>query len=178
MALVHAYKHSALQAEAASRYFLGLANEWAGEALRTMLPAQLILQEPGSPALNIRLWTFPGGRMQVRGMLGWIRQVHRQMEALARPGEKPMAHLPNLLNCPEPEASCYIELLGRACFTPDEEHLLNIGLRQGRTILLSSPKVMLVQLEEELVGLAVHGRGSWLVEGRTAPVEQPQGAGT
>lgn len=172
MALIYTFAPGASQAEAAGDYFMGLANDLADEALDNMVPKQLILQEPEGSNLNIRLWALPGRVIPVRRMLGWIRQIMRQMEDLARPHGKPMSHMPTLMTSPEPEATCFIEVLGRRCFTPFEEHLLTIGLRQGRTNLLSSPKVMMVRLEEELAGLAIHGRGSWLIEGRTTLLEQ------
>ncbi|MGB3868102.1 MAG: hypothetical protein WA937_01430 [Flavobacteriales bacterium] len=171
MALTYTFKPGGKQASEASDYFTSIATEQVEQSLGTMLPKQIMIEETRRPPLHLRVWSPRNAELQLRPMVPWLRQVIQKMCVISAPGVDPIRHMPTLLTCPE-SANCFIEVLGRASFTPVEQHLLTIGLRDGRTILLSTPRITLADLGDDLIGLAIHDVGSWLIEGNPMPMEQ------
>lgn len=170
MAYRYSFKQGKEQAQRANQYFQGIASEWIVDRSNELVPRQYILQESGWPDLHIRVWSTGHDSDSLRRMLPWIRRVQRKLNTLSAPGGNPRNILPALLKCQAPHASCFIEVLGRKFFTPDEEQVLTLGVEDGRLVLLSSPTIMLIELQQGLLGLTVHDRGSWLIEDRQAAV--------
>lgn len=170
MAYSYTFKQGKEQAQRANHYFQGIASEWIVDRSNELVPRQYILQESGWPDLHVRVWSTGHDGDSLRRMLPWIRRVQRKLGKLAAPGGDPRNILPGLLQSHVSHAWCFIEVLGRKFFTPDEEQVLTLGVENGRLVLLSSPTVMLIELQEGLLGLTVHERGSWLIEKKQAPV--------
>lgn len=172
MTLQQAYRPGAEQAKAAHRYFAAIAAEWVDNAMEAMHPMQLSVSTGTGMNMNIRLWSLQTDYDELRELLPWIRKVYRKMRKMGKPTADPMRNIPDLLICPVQEATCFVEVLGGASFTTAEKTLMSIGVRNGVTIFISVPNVMMVALEQDLFGLAVHQRGSWLIEMHRAQDEQ------
>ena len=165
MAITCNFKPGEEQALEAHAYFTEVAGEWVDRTLEEMVPRQLMVEESSRPTMYMRIWSRLNCQGQAQVLSQWLRVVQRRAKVLARHHVDPMIHLPTLMDCPVEGANCLVEVLGGTPFTPAEKNLLTVGLRNGRTVLVSSPKMILVELEDGLLGLAVYKRGSWLIEG-------------
>lgn len=161
MALHYDLRTGIRQAQLANRYLRSVAAEKTDALLPEMNSMQYLVKDPSNRDLSLRLWTFPGTKDPLDDLLPWLIKVKRTVDEFDY--DVP-AWLPGILACEGTDLTCFVEVLeNHKAFTKDEKSMLSVGLQAGRTVLLSSPRSILVELEPGLIGMAVHYVGSWLI---------------
>lgn len=168
MALHYGFKPGHRQAEAANRYFRSVATALLDAELPEMTCCQYLVQEAMQKDLALREWKIPGVKDPLRDLVSWLPGV---LHLLKDYDPDVPSWLPEVLDCGAAGTTCFIEVLdNNGAFTKREKSRLSLGLRAGRTVLLSTPTFILVELETGLLGMAVHDVGSWLIETLDDPV--------
>ncbi|MGV9010960.1 MAG: hypothetical protein ACOH13_00055 [Flavobacteriales bacterium] len=162
MALSSVFKPGTLQALEAHLYFRDVANARVRSELAVLTPKQYLVQQPGHEDLYLRVRSD----RKIVGAEPWVKLIRHLLAAVKEVEETSIDpyELFHVLRSFTADGPGSVEVLGHGPFTDHEQVALTLGMENGHAVLLSSPRLMCVELHDGLYGLAVHERGSWLLE--------------
>jgi hypothetical protein len=162
------FKSGAAQARAAASYFTGLANSLFGELVTRMEEGLYEVITDDGFAFRLRVWTSrPLTMADLHQLFIWLIRVCDDATGLDTPST---AHqlIPRLAaewrQVRHEGATIYVE---RSVLPPGQEEEvpdLTVGVLGGRTVMVSTPDLMFIELQEGLCGFTVAGQGSYLLE--------------
>ncbi|MEZ4755441.1 MAG: hypothetical protein R2817_01295 [Flavobacteriales bacterium] len=169
MALNISFRSGKAQSEQAASYY----QEAAGQVLDCLMPEleefSYHMDRPLGSTIRLRVWCRQELREdQLHGLFDRIIGVNEAVQSLE---SGPVDHdmVPDTLaewlrvNPPEQDLFCELTVIDPFGL-PEERPRLSLGIQQGRTILVSSDRLLFSWLDQDLFGLALAGHGSYLVE--------------
>ena len=169
MALNISFKSGKAQSEQAARYY----QEAAGLLLDSLMPEldefTYHMDRPLGSTIRLRVWCGQELRDdQLHGLFDRIISVNDAVQLLedGTPGPHLVPDtLMEWLRVSPPEQDLFCELTVIDPFgIPEERPRLSLGIQHGRTILVSSDRLLFSWLDQDLFGMALAGHGSYLVE--------------
>lgn len=169
MALTFHFKAGEAQSREAGHYFGLVANEILVTGLGDLEARQIVITQDEQPPMPLRLWAADEPTPEELGELApWIRRVHADMHSLRMPESRVptiTALMQRWVETRHGDRTFFAELLDPAhAFTPDEDNVLSLAVIGGEAVMLSTRNVMYVKLDRDRFGLAIAGKGSFLIE--------------
>lgn len=169
MVLRTTFKHGAKQSYLASHYFTTVAEELVRTFIGDMEPRQYLVMPLLGEPVPLRMWSKDDlmGEDRARRM-EQLNALHADVLKLSDEKMEPYEvgeMVQRWLLAFDPDANFFLEHLhpGQS-FHSEDAPLLSLVVLGGHVAMLSAAKVMYVRMDNELLGLAVAGSGSYLLE--------------
>jgi hypothetical protein len=169
MALNITFRSGKAQSEQAALYY----QEAAAQVLESLMPEleefSYHMDRPLGSTIHLRVWCKAELREdELHALFDRIISVNEAVQVLEDGTLGPnMVHdtLMEWLHAMPPEQNMFCELtVVDPHGMPEERPRLSLGILQGRTILVSSDRLLYTWLDQDLFGLAISGHGSYLAE--------------
>lgn len=169
MVLRTTFKHGAKQSYLASHYFTTVAEELVRTFIGDMEPRQyLVVPLLGEP-MPLRMWSRNDLMGEDRShRMEQLNTLHADVLKLSNEKVEP-SDVGEMVQrwsfAFDPDTNFFLEQLhpGQS-FHSEDPPLLSLAVLGGHVNMLSAAKVMYVCMDNELLGLAVAGSGSYLLE--------------
>lgn len=157
------------QALHAGHYFNAVANDLVDEVLTGMCPHHYRFEPADAPHLALRIWAYEQpSDATVADVLHLMQAARRDMLALLRrnaPMERIADFFKRWLGAQWATCTLFVEKLhAREAFSPGERLDLSLAVLGGQLHMLSTGTAMFIRHAPGTYGLALAGRGSYLLE--------------
>ena len=178
MPLHISYKPGIKQSQVAARYFQGAVDGLVSNMIEGLGEHDYpIMAEQGS-SLRLRVWCArPLLEHELSELFEWLLSLRADIQILHEDPENPQGiatMVASWLDARMGGADLFAEL---AILPPDgpEEGSIEfvLGMVRGRSVVVSTDKLMFTWLEEDIFGMAVAGLGSYLFEVQEEVTQRP-----
>jgi hypothetical protein len=169
MALHVTYKPGKAQSEQAARYFQEAISALLDTMMQDMTEHTYRVDGRSGPSLKLRTWSRePLDDQQLHALFDRIVAVRSDVQRLEKGilthGQVHHA-ISSWMEVAMEGEDLFVELTIVDPAEGTEEHpALSLGLVQGRSVLVSSDRLLFTWLDQDIFGLAIAGQGSYLFE--------------